>query len=405
MKASGKIFPGRAVQKQGRSRPTVMAIHFPAWHRYDHMDSWKGEGWNEWQLIKKSQPRFPGHYQPLKPSWGAFDESDPKWTSKEIHLAADHGVDVFLFDWYWYSGVKIMEEALERGFLASPNRQRLRFALMWANHDWADYFPAPYQKPWNQWLPSRHSAADLDRAIDYCAEHYFAQPNYWRLNEQLFFSVFQPERLVDEVGGAEKTKRALQKLDRKLKARGLPALHWNAMVWDAKPVTRLKAAGFQSVTSYTVNSTGASFNVDATGKTTRRDKGLQQYSDLIKAHHRNWDALSQSGLSHFPVATLGWDVTPRCLKEVSWPFSPEAAYPYTHVVVGNTPRRFGQLCRDALQHLKQRPSATENVVMVNAWNEWTEGCYLLPEKRYGDGYLRVLRDVFGCASGQKKRVR
>jgi hypothetical protein len=366
------------------------------------MDSWKGDGWNEWQLIKNAKPCFPGHYQPLKPAWGFFDEADPKWTTKEIDLAADHGIDVFLFDWYWYSGVKIMEEALESGFLRSPNRKRLRFALMWANHDWADYFPAPYKTPWNQWLPSRHSAKDLDRVIDYCLEHYFAQPNYWRLNDQLFFSIFQPEKFVDEIGGGEKTRRAFRKIDRKLHARGLPGLHWNAMTWDAKPVARLKAAGFHSVTSYNVNSTGISFNVAPAEKVARRDEGIQHYEDLIQAHHRNWEGLSQSGLPHFPVLTLGWDVTPRCVRDVPFPYPPDAAYPYTHVIVGNTPRRFGRLCRDALRHLEQRYATTENVVMVNAWNEWTEGCYLLPEKRYGDAYLRNLQNVFGLASFTRK---
>ena len=33
-------------------------------------------------------------------------------------------------------------------------------------------------------------------------------------------------------------------------------------------------------------------------------------------------------------------------------------------------------------------------VMLNAWNEWTEGSYLLPEKRTGTAYLEALRRVF-----------
>jgi hypothetical protein len=81
-----------------------------------------------------SPPRFPGHHQPLRPSWGCFDESDPECSRREIDLGAHHGIDVFLFDWYWYSGVRLMEEALEKGFLKAPNRGRITFALMWANH-------------------------------------------------------------------------------------------------------------------------------------------------------------------------------------------------------------------------------------------------------------------------------
>ena len=59
---------------------------------------------------------------------------DPKWSAREIDLAVDHGIGVFLFDWYWYSGVKNMEEALEQGFLKAANRDRMKSALMWANH-------------------------------------------------------------------------------------------------------------------------------------------------------------------------------------------------------------------------------------------------------------------------------
>ena len=32
---------------------------------------------------------------------------------------------------------------------------------------------------------------------------------------------------------------------------------------------------------------------------------------------------------------------------------------------------------------------------INAWNEWTEGMYLLPEKKYGTAYLEALRDALG----------
>ncbi len=31
----------------------------------------------------------------------------------------------------------------------------------------------------------------LERVIDYCAEHYFREPNYWRPGGNLFFSLFQ----------------------------------------------------------------------------------------------------------------------------------------------------------------------------------------------------------------------
>lgn len=379
--ASGAAL-GAAQPPAMRPRPEVVAIYCPLWHRYDHMDAWHGYGWNEWELLKTAPPRFPGHHQPLRPSWGCFDESDPRWASREIALAADHNIDVFLFDWYWYSGVRLMEEALEKGFLKSPNRKRLKFALMWANHDWADYFPAPYGKPWNSWLPLRHSAADLTRVFDYCIDHYFRQPNYWRVNGRLFFSLFAPDKFIKELGGTAEVRALLATLDRKLERAKLPPAHWNAMTAAPQAVARLQEAGFRSTTSYNHISTGKS-SPDLT----------QDYEDLITTHTNVWKAMAGTALPHCPVVTMGWDVTPRCEHSVPWPFA-KADYPYTHVVLGNTPERFGRLCKLAAEFATadaKRPPA----VFINAWNEWTEGCYLLPEEKYGTAYLAAVKQVFG----------
>jgi hypothetical protein len=163
--------PAGLTEATRKNRSEIVAVYYPHWHNYDHGSSWKGEGWTEWEGLKAAVPRFPGHHQPLKPSWGCFDESDPKWSAREIDLAADHGIDVFLFDWYWYSGVTTMEEALEHGFLKAENRQRMKFALMWANHDRRDQFCPEFGKERTVWLPSRHSPRDLRRVVDYGTQY------------------------------------------------------------------------------------------------------------------------------------------------------------------------------------------------------------------------------------------
>jgi hypothetical protein len=376
---SGAGFPATA----GRQRPEVAAIYCPLWHRYDHMDSWHGYGWNEWELVKSAPPRFKGHYQPLRPSWGCFDESNPEWSHREIDLAADNGIDVFMFDWYWYSGVRLMEEALERGFLKSPNNQRLKFALMWANHDWADYFPAPYDKPWNSWLPLRHSAADLNRVFDYCIEHYFREPNYWRVDGRLFFSIFQIDKFIRELGGPGGVKSLLESLDAKLERANLPPVHWNAIHSGPPEVmARWKEAGFHSIIS--------SYNITDTGKTSANL--TQEYEELLTTHRNVWASLSGGPLTHCPIVTMGWDVTPRCEHSVPWPFA-KTNYPYGHIVVGNTPERFGRLCKLAAEHVAADPKQPF-AVFINAWNEWTEGSYLLPEEKYGTAYLTAVKEAF-----------
>ena len=375
----------------GKRRPEVVAVYYPHWHNYDHGTSWKGEGWTEWEGLKAAKPRFPGHHQPLKPTWGCFDESDPKWCAREIDLAADHGIDVFLYDWYWYSGVKSMEEALEQGFLKAPNRGRMKFALMWANHDRRDQFCPEFGKDRTVWLPSRHSPRDLQRVVDYCIEHYFRQPNYWRVQGGLFFSIFQPKEFIEQLGGPQETRKLLAKMDDRLHQAGLPSMHWNGMAASPKVAANFKAAGFQSTSRYNVV-TSAPVQPD----------GTRRYEDVMESHRKHWRDMQSIPLVDMPIVTQGWDSTPRCRTDVPWPFplgpksgkNPYYEYPYTPVVVGNTPERFERLLRDAAAHA-QRDPRQPFAVLVNAWNEWTEGGFLLPEERYGTGYLEAIKRVFG----------
>jgi hypothetical protein len=364
-----------------RSGPAVVAIYCPLWHRYDYMEAWKGYGWTEWELLKTAPPRFAGHYQPLKPTWGYFDETDPAWASREIDMAADHNVDVFLIDWYWYSGVRLMEEGLEKGFLKAPNRERLKFALMWVNADWLDIFPAPYDKPYNIWLPMRHSHEDFLRIMDYSIERYFRQPNYWRVEDRLFYCIYVPEDFVKNMGGVEKTKSLFAAVDKKLHEAKLPPMHWNAMTADPSMVGQLQDAGFHSTTRY---------NIQCTGKTSANL--TEEYEDLIPAHADFWKSMRETPLPHCPVVTVGWDATPRCEYTVPFPFA-RNRYPYMHVILDNTPERFERLCRLAAEAVAADPKHPP-AVFINAWNEWTEGCFLLPEARYGTGYLEAVKRVF-----------
>lgn len=60
------------------------------------------EGIGEWEVIKKGNPRFEGHYQPRQPLWGYEMDNDPKVVERWIDVAVAHGVNVFVYDWYWY---------------------------------------------------------------------------------------------------------------------------------------------------------------------------------------------------------------------------------------------------------------------------------------------------------------
>ena len=66
-------------------------------------------GIGEWQTIQNAKPKFEGHDWPRKPLWGYVDEADPKVMEQQIAAAVSHGVNVFIYDWYWYDHRPFLE--------------------------------------------------------------------------------------------------------------------------------------------------------------------------------------------------------------------------------------------------------------------------------------------------------
>jgi hypothetical protein len=372
------------VGSSARAGLDVAAIYFPSWHTDDHYSSWYGEGWNEWQLVEHNPERFPGHHAPRPdPSWGNFDEADPAWMAKQIDLATEHGVNVFVFDWYWYSGVQMLQRPVEETLPNTPNRDEIKYALMWADHTWIDFFPVPYEGPVNWLLPIRHSAADFDRVMQHCIEHHFNQPNYWRVDGGAYFSFFAPEDFVRQLGGPEATRAVFDAARAKVRAAGLGELHFAAFTGVPQSIPDLEKAGFDSMTSYNVTTMSSGYQLPA--------QPFEAYDHLVERHEGYWDAMDTGVLPYAPVATLGWDVTPRWEVDVPWPAELNH-YPYTPIVADNTPEKFGGLVRRALRQI-ETSKLPAPALFVNAWNEWTEGSALLPNDQDGTGYLDALTDA------------
>eukprot|EP01045_Picozoa_sp_COSAG04_P030264 COSAG04_NODE_5203_length_1704_cov_1.554517_2_plen_205_part_00 len=87
----------------------VAAVYFGDWHADPQMSAVHGANWTEFQLPIHATPRYPGHLQPNVPlevpeTFGlGAPENQPAVMSRKIAAAVEHGVGMFLFDWYWYA--------------------------------------------------------------------------------------------------------------------------------------------------------------------------------------------------------------------------------------------------------------------------------------------------------------
>ena len=75
------------------------------------------------------------------------------------------------------------------------------------------------------------------------------------------------------------------------------------------------------------------------------------------------------GIPAFPGAFVDWDNTARYVKRA-------------RIFKGASPERFAHWFRQLVEVTARRPDP-EQMIFLNAWNEWAESTYLEPDERYG----------------------
>ena len=111
----------------------IAAYVYPGWHPIPERDVGFHPGFTEWDLVAGCAPRFPGHAQPRVPLLGAYDDRDPVEVGRRVSLARAHGVDAFVYGFFWCRGKRVFQDALDLGFLGSREGGEAPFAIMWAN--------------------------------------------------------------------------------------------------------------------------------------------------------------------------------------------------------------------------------------------------------------------------------
>lgn len=395
MATAGDEKKATALPEPQKSVPIEVACYyFGNYHPGDSRNAKiKGNDWSEWELIKNAKPRFPGHRQPKEPLWGYGDEADPAIMAQKIDAAADHGIDAFIFDWYYYNDGPFLERPIDQGFLKAHNNKRLKFGLMWANHDWEEIQPYKLGTPRETLYPGAVTPENFAKICDFVIEKYFKHNSYWKIDGKPYFSFYELTKLLQNFGSLEATRVALDEFRAKVVAAGFPGLHLNAVVWgnpilpaekaQADPAKVVKELGFDSVTSYV-------WIHHAIMPQQQTD-----YNHVRDQYFKYWnEAQTKFGVPYYPNITMGWDPSPRAFQGDK--FDATGGYPFTNTISGNTPERFKEALVLAKQRLEAGPVA-ERILNINCWNEWTEGSYLEPDKINGMKYLEAVRDVFGIS--------
>ncbi len=338
------------------------------------------EGYGEWQTVKAARSVFPEQTWPKKPLWGYVNEADPYVMEMEIEAAASHGVNVFIYDWYWYDNQPFLEQCLNNGYLKARNNDKVKFYLMWANHTattlWDKRTSSLHIPIWDGAVNRETFNFIVKRTI----EKYFSHPSYYKIDGKPVYMLFDMPNFVRGLGGIKQALEAIQYFrDETVKA-GYPGLELQVDIKgpnyrsikldeDTDVLSFINMAGFDGATYYNF------FDFAPMNRT---------YLEVLEDVKKEWKNIEKTVNAAFiPNVSLGWDNTIRFQTPArKW------------LCLENTPENVQKGFELAKEYVDTHPEMKAPLIIVNSWNEWTEGSYLHPDDLNGYGYLEVIKKVF-----------
>ena len=345
-----------------------IAYYLPQFHAIPENDAWWGAGFTEWTNVTKAAPRFVGHEQPKLPAdLGFYDLSTPATMARQIELARAHGIHGFCFYYYWFNGRTLLETPLTN-LLADPSLD-IPFCLCWANENWTRRWDGQENEVL---MEQSHSARDDLNFIQHIAP-YLRDTRYIRIDGKPLLLVYRATLLADAKATAQR---------------------WRAWCRD-NGIGEICIAAVRSFEIEDPRPFGFDLAIDFPPHRLRNAPPITPSLTLLDEafsgevlDYRDTAMLAALGLSseqppEFPVlrgVMAGWDNDARRngRGRVFHHASPSAYASWLRITSTHT-------LRHNPPHLRY--------VFINAWNEWAEGAYLEPDRRFGHGYLAATADT------------
>lgn len=349
-----------------------LAFYLPQFHSFKENDEWWGKGFTEWTNTKKSNPRFEGHYQPREPhdDIGYYELTKIDVLKKQIELAKKHGIYGFCFYYYWFSGKRLMEKPVD--LLMEHPEVEFPFCLCWANENWTRTWDGMHK---NVLIAQDYSKSDYKKFI-IDLKKYVMDPRYIRIDGKPLIMIYNPyeiPNLKEQISEWKKfaLEEGIGEIFVLVKSYPQSQEYDNVIVSD----------GEFEFAPYRMNGGTDLWGID---KSYLFD--YKKMIELLPLYYKEKIRVKP----YFYCCTMGWDNSARRQEDytVYCNYSPKAFYDWIKMLVKRTREELPEEAR---------------FIFVNAWNEWAEGTYLEPDKKYGYTNINTLsRAIFDLPYSSKK---
>jgi hypothetical protein len=352
----------------GNAPVKLIAYYLPQFHPIPENDEWWGKGFTEWANVSKASPQFLGHYQPRLPGeLGFYDLRIPAVQHRQIELAQKYGIHGFCFYYYWFDGKRLLEYPLEQ-FINDPTIN-FPFCLCWANENWTRRWDGQENE---LLMDQKHSPEGDIRFIKDIAP-ILAHKNYIRINGRPVLIVYRANVLPDPEGTAKRWKEYCKSIS--VDEPYLIA----AQTFFFEDPTKI---GFDAAVQFPPHSKS---QIDISDKLQILNPNYKgNVVDYKDAWPKFGDFSKKTIYKLFHTVFPSWDNESR---------KPEQGYTFAN----STPNEYQAWLETAIKATLDNTNMDERIVFINAWNEWAEGAYLEPDRKFGYAYLQATMEALKSA--------
>lgn len=342
-------------------KPIVLAYYLPQFHPIPENDKWWGKGFTEWTNVANTTPQFVGHYQPKIPyDLGFYNLLMPSVIERQVELAKAYGIYGFCFYYYWFSGKKLLEKPLE--YLLHSNID-FHYHLCWATENWSKKWDGGEQE-----LIVEQHLEDGDANIFFNdLIPYIRDPRYEKVDGKPVLIVYR-----SDIFDKKRLTTFLSRLNELSINNGFKGLY----------ILGTNAFGFEYPEHYNykglVEFPPHGINLDLYKTDKKKIPGSNFNIINFSEYTQQKGYLTEKKYTVFKTCFPSWDNTPRKLYSNG----------YCCLMSG---KDYHQWLRVIILWTKENHSKEENIVYINAWNEWAEGAILEPTTFYGYKNLDILK--------------